>query len=47
MGAKGKLTTNAGTLVVNNQDVLTAGPRGLRLLQEVWLLENSPASTVR
>jgi catalase len=39
MSDKKKLTTNAGAPVPNNQDVLTAGPRGPQLLQDVWFLE--------
>lgn len=34
-----KLTTNAGCPVVDNQNVLTAGPRGPQLLQDIWFLE--------
>jgi catalase len=34
-----KLTTNFGAPVANNQDSLTAGPRGPMLLQDVWFLE--------
>ena len=34
-----KLTTNAGAPVVDNQNVMTAGPRGPQLLQDVWFLE--------
>lgn len=34
-----KLTTAAGAPVVDNQNVLTAGPRGPMLLQDVWFLE--------
>ncbi len=34
-----KLTNNVGAPVVNNQNVLTAGPRGPMLLQDVWFLE--------
>ena len=34
-----KLTTVAGAPVANNQDSLTAGPRGPMLLQDVWHLE--------
>jgi hypothetical protein len=34
-----KLTTNAGCPVVDNQNVMTAGPRGPQLLQDVWFLE--------
>lgn len=34
-----KLTTNFGAPVPNNQDVITAGPRGPMLLQDVWYLE--------
>ncbi|MBI5845155.1 MAG: catalase [Deltaproteobacteria bacterium] len=36
---KKKLTTNAGAPVLDNQNVLTAGPRGPMLLQDVWFLE--------
>ncbi len=34
-----KLTTAAGCPVSDNQNVLTAGPRGAQLLQDVWFLE--------
>lgn len=34
-----KLTTTVGCPVVDNQNVLTAGPRGPQLLQDVWFLE--------
>ncbi len=34
-----KLTTAAGAPVVDNQNSMTAGPRGPILLQDVWLLE--------
>src|SRR5512140_2289178 len=34
-----KLTTRAGAPVVDNQNVLTAGPRGPQLLQDAWFLE--------
>ncbi|OBB58707.1 catalase [Mycobacterium sp. 852013-51886_SCH5428379] len=33
------LTTAAGTPVVDNQNSMTAGPRGPMLLQDVWFLE--------
>ncbi len=36
---KKKLTTNAGCPVADNQNVMTAGPRGHQLLQDVWFLE--------
>ncbi len=36
---KNKLTTNAGAPVVDNQNIMTAGPRGPVLLQDVWYLE--------
>jgi len=36
---KQKLTNNAGASVADNQNVLTAGPRGPMLLQDVWFLE--------
>ncbi|MCK9265415.1 catalase [bacterium] len=34
-----KMTTAAGAPVSNNQDSMTAGPRGPMLLQDVWFLE--------
>lgn len=34
-----KLTTGAGAPVPDNQNVITAGPRGPQLLQDVWFLE--------
>ena len=34
-----KLTTVAGAPVVDNQNAMTAGPRGPVLLQDVWLIE--------
>ena len=39
MGDAKSLTTAAGAPVVDNQNVLTAGPRGPQLLQDVWFLE--------
>lgn len=36
---KQKLTTNAGAPVPDNQNSMTAGPRGPMLLQDVWYLE--------
>ncbi len=39
MEKKKKLTTNVGTPVADNQNVMTAGPRGPQLLQDVWFLE--------
>jgi catalase len=36
---KPPLTTAAGAPVPDNQNILTAGPRGPALLQDVWLLE--------
>lgn len=36
---KKKLTTVAGAPVVDNQNAITAGPRGPMLLQDVWFLE--------
>lgn len=36
---KQNLTSNAGAPVADNQNVLTAGPRGPMLLQDVWFLE--------
>ncbi|MDX3896145.1 catalase [Pusillimonas sp.] len=34
-----KLTTAAGAPVADNQNTMTAGPRGPALLQDVWLIE--------
>ena len=34
-----KLTTASGCPVADNQNVMTAGPRGPQLLQDVWFLE--------
>jgi catalase len=42
-----KLTTAAGAPVPNNQDSLTAGPRGPMLLQDLWHLEKMPTSTAK
>jgi catalase len=39
MAEKKKLTANNGAPVGDNQNVLTAGPRGPMLLQDVWFLE--------
>lgn len=39
MGTDKKLTTAAGAPVADNQNTMTAGPRGPALLQDVWLLE--------
>ncbi|SDU53923.1 catalase [Desulfobacula phenolica] len=39
MSEKKKLTNNAGAPVADNQNVMTAGPRGPQLLQDVWFLE--------
>ncbi|MFD1880119.1 catalase [Paracoccus pacificus] len=36
---KNALTTASGAPVVDNQNVITAGPRGPMLLQDVWFLE--------
>ncbi|NLB25655.1 MAG: catalase [Bacteroidales bacterium] len=36
---KKKLTTSSGAPVTDNQNVMTAGPRGPMLLQDVWFLE--------
>ena len=37
--AKKKLTTSVGAPVADNQNVMTAGPRGPMLLQDIWFLE--------
>src|SRR5262245_62409552 len=39
MSEKKPLTTAAGAPVADNQNTMTAGPRGPALLQDVWLLE--------
>jgi len=39
MSEKKPLTTAAGAPVPDNQNTMTAGPRGPALLQDVWLLE--------
>lgn len=39
MNKEHKLTTASGALVVDNQNAMTAGPRGPMLLQDVWFLE--------
>ncbi len=39
MSEKKRLTANNGAPVGDNQNVLTAGPRGPMLLQDVWFLE--------
>ncbi len=39
MSEKRKLTTIAGAPVTDNQNIMTAGPRGPALLQDIWFLE--------
>jgi catalase len=39
MSDQKKLTNNVGAPVADNQNVMTAGPRGPQLLQDVWFLE--------
>lgn len=39
MNEKKRLTTAAGAPVADNQNLMTAGPRGPALLQDVWFLE--------
>jgi len=39
MEKKSKLTTAAGAPVADNQNAMTAGPRGPMLLQDVWYME--------
>ena len=39
MTEKKKLTTNAGAPVPDNQNTMTAGPRGPMLMQDIWFLE--------
>ena len=36
---KKKLTSSSGSPIVDNQNAMTAGPRGPMLLQDVWFLE--------
>ncbi len=38
-----KLTNNAGAPVADNQHIMTAGPRGPQLLQDVWRCPTLPA----
>jgi hypothetical protein len=40
-------TNAAGAPVADNTNILTAGPRGPALLQDVWLMEKLRISTVR
>lgn len=39
MDKKNKLTTSFGCPVIDNNNVMTAGPKGPQLLQDVWFLE--------
>ena len=39
MNTDKKLTTAAGAPVADNNNTLTAGPRGPQLMQDVWFLE--------
>ncbi len=39
MKSSKKLTTSAGAPVPDNQNVMTAGPRGPALLQDIWFME--------
>lgn len=39
MAENRRFTTAAGVPVANNTDIVTAGPRGPALLQDVWLIE--------
>lgn len=39
MVEKRKLTNNAGSPIADNQNIMTAGPHGPVLLQDVWFLE--------
>lgn len=41
------LTMNNGAPVADNQNSLTAGPRGPLLAQDLWLNENSPTSCAK
>jgi len=39
MSAAGKFTNATGAPVADNTNILTAGPRGPALLQDIWLIE--------
>lgn len=41
------VTNNAGAPVVDNENALTAGPRGPMLLQDTWFSKSWPISTVK
>ena len=47
MDDKKKLTTAAGAPVPDNDNAMTAGPRGPMLLQDVWYLEKLAHLTER
>ncbi|HZK17954.1 MAG TPA: catalase [Clostridia bacterium] len=38
-GEHAAITRESGAPVINNQDTMTAGPRGPQVIQDVWLLE--------
>jgi catalase len=41
-----KVFTNAtGASVAHNTNIMTAGPRGLALLQDIWLIERMSSPT--
>ena len=39
VGEHARMTRDSGAPVINNQDTMTAGPRGPQVIQDVWLLE--------
>ena len=39
IGKNPGITREAGAPVINNQDTMTAGPRGPQVVQDAWLLE--------
>ena len=39
VGEHAQMTRESGAPVINNQDTMTAGPRGPQVIQDVWLLE--------
>jgi len=39
MSTKRVFTSEAGAPVADNANILTAGPRGPALLQDIWLIE--------
>ena len=40
-----KLTNEVGAPVADNENAITAGPRGPVVMQDVWLMEKMPTLT--